>query len=652
LIDNDWFKALSTLLATVKKSSDKVSVGCQLSLTALGNGRFTRYSEAEDLKKSMYTHPNIEAKFQLFPNRFGRGTTISHIVLGAGSLSNVFNDSTTENFEVLMKDYPNSVAKPLFRSSVGNNEQFLLGKYKTLSLMVHPQIINDQIIDFEHVYINKELTPITQASTFQFPHGSISPGSFSFTLHLSSPDLNLYNDRFIYITQIYNEPLNIYDSLIHIKKPISIITGNDVADEASRLLESGMEWVDVVAACASKYNLSYAQESMLTRTGDTTVIYDSEDSGNEVIRRVLREVSSKSYSMFVNNNLFFRLEDEVEDSFMKPDPDSFILLESFSGEVDSRGNPVFASLNLLEGTLKLKLKYDIENEVGRVYGENFSTYDETPARALVSYEINSLKTGSNDQLDQETAARVGITEVGLFDAQERMIAYGTFPPIIYDSSKYHSSYNISLDTTPVIDRSLLQDDTQTNYYSFNDLPAIPSYSDCTFYKQSEWASSDGWMAGAGTKAVSKSYGDPALQIEGSGAASYHEVVKAVSAPKNALLQISVKYASEITQIRVKDGNSLIPLTLVKEGNFYLGTHSFTEDTSQLTIHIMYSSSTLAKGKISEISWVYLGRGSYAASIEDESAYTHPAVAIRTLQTSGIESVAPSFLDPYSYCVIA
>ena len=47
----------------------------------------------------------------------------------------------------------------------------------------------------------------------------------------------------------------------------------------------------------------------------------------------------------------------------------------------------------------------------------------------------SYKTGFSD-------IPLGITEVGLFDSNDTLVAYGTFPPVYYDPSKYHMSFNL------------------------------------------------------------------------------------------------------------------------------------------------------------------------------------------------------------------
>ena len=57
-----------------------------------------------------------------------------------------------------------------------------------------------------------------------------------------------------------------------------------------------------------------------------------------------------------------------------------------------------------------------------------------------TYTVNSRKNFANPY--DQAAAIVGITELGVFNAADELIVYATFPPIIYDSSKHHASFNI------------------------------------------------------------------------------------------------------------------------------------------------------------------------------------------------------------------
>ena len=70
-----------------------------------------------------------------------------------------------------------------------------------------------------------------------------------------------------------------------------------------------------------------------------------------------------------------------------------------------------------------------------------------------SYTVNSLQNFAN--LMDKQSSIVGVSELGVFNKYNKMIAYATFPPIIYDSSKHHVSFNIFIRQVPIIHDPLL-----------------------------------------------------------------------------------------------------------------------------------------------------------------------------------------------------
>ena len=57
-----------------------------------------------------------------------------------------------------------------------------------------------------------------------------------------------------------------------------------------------------------------------------------------------------------------------------------------------------------------------------------------------NYQVNTTRSFT-DPTDK-TRSLVGITEMGIFNTDGNMIAYATFPPVIYDSYRHHLSLNI------------------------------------------------------------------------------------------------------------------------------------------------------------------------------------------------------------------
>jgi hypothetical protein len=59
---------------------------------------------------------------------------------------------------------------------------------------------------------------------------------------------------------------------------------------------------------------------------------------------------------------------------------------------------------------------------------------------ISSYYVNTTQNFA-DRQDHKSPI-VAITELGVFNTDDQMVAYGVFPPIIYDSSRHHLSLNL------------------------------------------------------------------------------------------------------------------------------------------------------------------------------------------------------------------
>jgi len=655
LLDNDWLKAMSIFLKTVKKASDKVSIGSQLSLTALSNGRYSKYplgSTEEDIKKYLFTHPNIEAKFQVFPNYYDATTEFSYIQIGKGSYNEeVFNASDTSNYEVLLKEYPTKLKSPLFQTSIGFNERGLLGKYKVISSTIHNQKFSEQNINLENIKINKQLTQVKLFTDIEFPHPSLAPGSLYFNLRIPSPDGNLDNDRYFYIYQTYNELLNIYDSEVTIKKPILIKKASDLVLKAEELLTRGLTWENVLQQCQELFFLKQPQLDKLKRVGTTEVTFgEVEEDLEEVVYLSLQEISDKAYSILVKDSTFFRFEDQVQDSFLQSDVDSFVLLESIPGKFNSRGYPIYADIDTIKGSIRLRISYNIQNSIGLVYGGNQSDIDNFSSSGKVAYEINSLRSYASRQQFDEGSNRVAITELGIFDKEDIMVAYATFPPIIYDASKYHTSYNLLLDTTPLIeDPPPLY--LQKMNWTFNSLPEIPDNISNTYYIQDSWADSDGWELGQGSSSLMVYEGS--LLIQGTGSYIYHNILRDVSPDilSSNTVRLKLKYNPYISSIRIRDGGTLYSTSLYRDGDFLLSSYILKNNISQLNMYIYYTSTLRAASEISEINWIYVGDDSYSSVIEDETAWNIDGIINKAFKVKGAKGDALAFTDPQSYIEI-
>jgi hypothetical protein len=97
--------------------------------------------------------------------------------------------------------------------------------------------------------------------------------------------------------------------------------------------------------------------------------------------------------------------------------------------LDSRNNPVYTYIDEIEGKVYTKLQYD---PTGLLSDKGFidTGYSSVPVKLRQKYQLGVHKD------------IVGISEMGLFDASGTLMAYATFPPVIYDPVKYHLSFNL------------------------------------------------------------------------------------------------------------------------------------------------------------------------------------------------------------------
>jgi len=109
--------------------------------------------------------------------------------------------------------------------------------------------------------------------------------------------------------------------------------------------------------------------------------------------------------------------------------------------IRSTGEAMFAYTDHEAGVISFKLRYSpsgpLYNKIISAPLLNFYTTNPSGLSDCVCRE--SFKTGYSIN-------KLAITELGLFDADDTLLAYATFPPIIYDASQYHTSYNLFIKT--------------------------------------------------------------------------------------------------------------------------------------------------------------------------------------------------------------
>jgi hypothetical protein len=98
LLENIYLDTVNSLLQYVNRVQDVVSIGSQLSLLTSKDGYFNTYSSAASTPSLTYTHPNIYAKFQIFPTTWNSAALYvsgCYVKIGTGGFAkNGINSNT------------------------------------------------------------------------------------------------------------------------------------------------------------------------------------------------------------------------------------------------------------------------------------------------------------------------------------------------------------------------------------------------------------------------------------------------------------------------------------------------------------------------------------------------------------------------------
>lgn len=106
------------------------------------------------------------------------------------------------------------------------------------------------------------------------------------------------------------------------------------------------------------------------------------------------------------------------------------------------GNPVYANdaVTIQKDFEQYGISFISNFELASISSETDIIHFGMPSVLTSNYYVNTTQNFANT-LDKKSAI-VAITEMGIFNTDDIMIAYATFPPIIYDSSKHHLSLNV------------------------------------------------------------------------------------------------------------------------------------------------------------------------------------------------------------------
>jgi len=384
LMDTMWMNHINSLLPLVKQVSAPVMLGTQLSLVANKEGTYISNPLVQIKDTVKYTHPNIEAKFQTIKTNWEANNVISYVQVGIGNLETLgVNVFADDTENPLTKTIPIALANPLFRNSIGTDEVVVFSGYQTCSVIIHPSTFTNQI--FQHQAIK-----IAQSE----------------------------------------RPANIVESTIITFPHHSLTSGKSSFSFSLTFTGFGLETFERTIVFTDKFSTNL--EKYIT----VPTLFDGD--GNAIKDEYF--YSPTDYLDAINYSFALDYFEFAEADLITIIP---IAVEHVGEETETQ---IYSIIDNEKGTLTFKLQINPLSVLGKV-----STYMGTGTLSLLtdiscSYTTNSIKR-LNTSSFSDISSVVGITEIGVFNTDDNMVAYGTFPPIIYDAEKFHLSLNCLLENT-------------------------------------------------------------------------------------------------------------------------------------------------------------------------------------------------------------
>jgi hypothetical protein len=153
----------------------------------------------------------------------------------------------------------------------------------------------------------------------------------------------------------------------------------------------------------------------------------------------------------------FKLIDYISDNTYSNDNDYFpsytddlVILGTRQTYPLPRPGQTFSAGQIMyeEGQLILYTKLSKDGEL-----QSSAAIVDISATVTCHYSVNSYRV-KNSALDSKNNL-IGVSEVGVFNVAGDLIAYGTFPKIIYNPNVYHLSLNLALQDVERTDDSLI-----------------------------------------------------------------------------------------------------------------------------------------------------------------------------------------------------
>jgi hypothetical protein len=500
-MDLPWVDYILNLSKTIKRATDKVTVGSQITLIADNSNTITPYTGVSADERIYYTHPNIRAKVQIISSKYNDGSVPTRIKIGTGSYGDYVGGVVPPDFflrqDQLVGGLPptewesrwglggsiNDIDNPIFEMEIGAYERTSIGTYGFTHAMVASALFKDELLSNVSIDLNK----YPAYYTMEITNPCTVNGDITVTLGLNVTTVSLN-------TTDHDTVEKIGQTLRSLSYPEWEVTGEDevirffpnitdtYADPATVLgvgstgVTGLVTGAPVVLPTVIQLPHSYiAPGSVKLRivfpAGAFSTSSIPDDVSHEIIIKEIRQNNTwetatyvtSSYHTYTNNNAE-TIVDYYNGYRDITDNDSVYLDTSAIDENGDFLTPYIrtqetVALNLQNISLGEDVTIDhatgavtlapqfIRNAFQLSRDHTYECVDSVVDRTL-SIDTNVYCT-YNLRADQtlRNTAIVGITEVGLFNGDDNMIAYATFPPIIYDSIKHHASFNFFLTST-------------------------------------------------------------------------------------------------------------------------------------------------------------------------------------------------------------
>lgn len=506
LVDNEYLNAADIIVKQVKRLTDKVFIGSQISLVGWKDGRMTHTvhpspppggfipgtPEYEQEMAASYTHPNIRAKFQVFPHNYynpdGSKKLLHYIKIGTGDLSSVQGTSfrwvEASDDPLLPQHYPTDIASPLFQTYIGQYENKNIFGWDVVTPTVHPIYINNKKVYMDATIYgssipnnsipnsvfslpSKGITPLSCSFLIKIGIDSVDPGSNSgtyapFTFMNDGTKTKIifgglpvnfsYDDGYaVRFLSTGTLPLGLNSGVTYYLRRVQVgsLTEAYVFDTYEHAIDRysfrGMIMIVNGTGTGNHYvNLYYNYYDryiMITESfNDVSQQYETQTI---ILKKMpdgsLKETKSRVFSEFMDDSYY-----STDLDYFPNFNDSIIQLLPI---LDGSNNPIkkisgeyyYSVIDHQNGKLKLRMKFDpngiLKGNVGN------QTYN---AEFYLTYSLNTFV---KKEIGKKTEGKniVAIREVGLFNIEDKMVAYGVFPPIIYDAEKFHLSFNLLIE---------------------------------------------------------------------------------------------------------------------------------------------------------------------------------------------------------------